>query len=717
VAPQAPTAPSTAAGGGVAPTANPLGAVGSGSATTVSATQQANASQVSASVVSGAQAPALNSTDAGDLLRKSPSALGVDAQRRSPIANETRIRGYRLGQIVTEADRQFWFPAREDLDTFLSKIDSGIIRDVVIVKGPYSAGYGPGLAFLDIETAGTPRYQHGFEWHGATTANYNFNGQQLYGRQQFLGGDQDWGFNISYGQRTAGDYRDGSGFRIPSRYDSRDIDANIGANLTENSSLEFSYLRLDQTELLFPGQIFDTDFLVTNSYRATYTVVNQPVFDMFTATGYYNRTSLHGDAQRESKRDYIPQLNVLNFIGFTDIDQSSTGYRLATTWGKAMSEQLTVGTDFRWTSGSLNEHDSLFSLPCLATLNFPIPPNHQLDIGWFAMHVMPYDDWLTIKTGVRADYWNSNIDKLAPMTTCDQTVNVLGSNDFDRSEGLFLGYATAEYKPVKEWTFSAGMGTAQRPPTQTELYAEGPFLAILQNGFTTVFGNPNLAPERSYQLDGGIKATYENVRLGLNGFFSFVNDYVTYESLPVLQQGIVKIPANFQSTTGRTIRFVNTDLATLDGFEAYADVDLTAWLTPFATMTFVEGNDQTVGSHFTAGVPAPVSHEPLPGIPPLDTRVGLRFHEERLVPTWGVEVYARMVAAQDRVALSLGELPSAGFTIWDTRAYWQIRKGCQLTGGIENIFDRFYREHLDLRTGRGVYQPGISPYMGLELNY
>jgi outer membrane receptor protein involved in Fe transport len=37
--------------------------------------------------------------------------------------------------------------------------------------------------------------------------------------------------------------------------------------------------------------------------------------------------------------------------------------------------------------------------------------------------------------------------------------------------------------------------------------------------------------------------------------------------------------------------------------------------------------------------------------------------------------------------------------------------------GVENFTDKQYHEHLDLRTGRGVFQPGVSFYFGIELNY
>lgn len=443
-----------------------------------------------------------------------------------------------------------------------------------------------------------------------------------------------------------------------------------------------------------------------------------------------------GRLQHPGKRVQIPELNLLNFQGITDIRQSVAGYRAAFTWGEPKCPQLTVGTDLRYLQQELNELDNLFGLapPCANMFNFPIPPSHQLDFGVFAEMVDPVDDDLLIKAGVRGDYILSEIDRV-PFGFCDQmsmsgsmmnsmqsffepATNPMAVNaPFDRQEGLVLAYATAEAKLTPEWTAVAGVATAERPPTLTELYAIEPFLAVLQNGFTTVIGNPALAPEHLYQFDLGVRGDYGDIRAGLNGFAGWVNDYITYDPLAPTQAGL-KIPG--VPTGALTVRFTNTDWAVLTGFESYAETDLTDWLTPFATVSYVMGRDLTRASHFRHGGPNPLpngtpppAEEPLPGIPPLESRLGFRVHEPCQNPRYGVEFSARIDARQDQVAASLNELPSAGFVVYDLLSYWRVNEGILFTAGVYNLFDRNYREHLDLRTGIGVFQPGINPYVGL----
>ncbi len=180
------------------------------------------------------------------------------------------------------------------------------------------------------------------------------------------------------------------------------------------------------------------------------------------------------------------------------------------------------------------------------------------------------------------------------------------------------------------------------------------------------------------------------------------------------------------------VAYTNTDLATLAGGELFAEYDATNWLTPFGTVSYVEGTDHSrdrpgrvasllrLQNGLAAGPRSTVAgsdDEALPGIPPLESRIGVRVHEPGSGPRWNVELSTRLVARQNRAARSLGEQATPAFALVDLRSYWQATNHLQLVAGVENLTDAFYREHLDFRTGRGVYQPGINFYFGSELTY
>src|SRR5256885_340455 len=61
------------------------------------------ASAVSTSITGGGgtAGASLGAPDAGELLSRSPSSVGVDIQKRNAVVNDPRIRGLRAGQYLT----------------------------------------------------------------------------------------------------------------------------------------------------------------------------------------------------------------------------------------------------------------------------------------------------------------------------------------------------------------------------------------------------------------------------------------------------------------------------------------------------------------------------------------------------------------------------------------------------------------------------------------
>ncbi|MFP6704222.1 MAG: TonB-dependent receptor [Planctomycetaceae bacterium] len=691
-------------------------------------------------VVLGLESSSRSASDAGSLLGKSLSTLGVGIQKRSPIVTDTRIRGGRVGRLG--ATGSYWVPARIDLDTLLSKIDSRLIDNMLVIKGPYSAQHGPGFNAIDIQLLGSPRFDDGWETHAATGMDYKTNGQQWNGHQTLWGGDENWGFRIDYGHRAGNDYRSGDGQKIPSSYKSRVLDIALGVDLDENSVLEFHYLRMDQTDVEFPGQAFDIDFLVTDAYELQYVQVDQEEYDRLELDVWYNRTRFEGSAQRSGKRKTFPLFDFLNFTGFTDVNSTSTGFRTAATWGDEEDEsKLVAGVDLRHLRQELNEISSgHFGLSFWTDANSPIPRSQSTNPGLFAEHELALDDSLSLTTGVRVDWSHANITddpaKLAGLgtdTPQSSLVDILGTDDYERQYQLWSAFATLRKDLGDGWTLSTAAGHAQRAPSLTELYTAQTFLFLLQNGQNTATGDPSLDPERLWQVDVGLDLDRGAIRGGLSGFHAWINDYITFENLRA-----AALPP-LGKVEQVSLQYVNTGLATLAGGEAYLEVDLNEWMTPFVTLSYVEGRDHDRNGSFatkrasagqpkekTAGLPR--GHysgieggekEPLPAIVPLESRAGFRLHPPGDQPTWGAELYARIIDGQNRVASSLLESASPGFTTWNVRGFWHATDRLQLVAGVENFTDTNYREHLDFRSPSGtrVFQPGVNFYFGSELSY
>ena len=211
-----------------------------------------------------------------------------------------------------------------------------------------------------------------------------------------------------------------------------------------------------------------------------------------------------------------------------------------------------------------------------------------------------------------------------------------------------------------------------------------------------------------------LDADYGVVRGNLSGFHAWIDNYITFDGVP--------LPENQIGQKNNRVIFVNTDRATLAGFEASTEIDLNDQLTAFTLMSYTEGRDHSrrtpsrirgTGNRSDSAT----NKEPLPSIPPFEARFGVRYHSLPEVLPWAIELSGRMVDNQDRFASSLNERATPGFTTWDLRAFWQARENIAITIGVENFTDKYYREHLDYRAGNGVFQPGINAYFGTEVTY
>ena len=666
--------------------------------------------------VFGAEAQGRESTDIGDLLRKAISAHGVTTQERTPIVTDTRIRGQRVGQVL--ASGSYWTPVRMDLDTMMNKIDSRLLSDVILIKGPYSSRYGPGFRFVDFDLIKSPRYE-GLQSEASTSFDYDTNGQGVYGRQSVAAGSNDWGIRASYGHRTGNDYETGAGTYIPASYKSRDLFIAVGWDPSPHKHLEFNYLRLDQTDMEFPGLVYDINFLVTDGYELTYVDTAPVVGDLLEAEVWYNRTRFAGDTLRPSKARQIPNLSTILYsdppgdgYAITDGDGSSLGYRLDTTYGRDGEAQSTIGVSVIHLRQNLNDIEPL--LPDPDDNNFPIPPSQSTDFGVFLEELVPVNDWLTLTAGARFDIVFTDADSYVdglPFSVED----LFDVDDLDREYYLWSAFVTANVQLTESWFATLGCGHGQRPPTLTELYTLDSFIGSLQRGLTALGGDPLLDPERMTQLDLAVHAKYEDVQVGLRGYFSWIDDFITYDLLA---------PAGGAGGLGgfaSSAAFVNTDEAIIAGFEGYGEAMLLPGLTSFAMLSYIEGRDLSRDAESRLGFPGRsgifgLNHEPLPGIAPMESRLGIRLHDPSPQRSWGIELAARIVDNQDRVALSLEEIETPGFTTYDIRFY--KRQGAiLLTAGCENFTDKYYREHLDYRSGLGVYRPGINFYSGAELFY
>ena len=92
-------------------------------------------------------------------------------------------------------------------------------------------------------------------------------------------------------------------------------------------------------------------------------------------------------------------------------------------------------------------------------------------------------------------------------------------------------------------------------------------------------------------------------------------------------------------------------------------------------------------------------HKPLAQQPPMETRIGLTYDNHR----YSAGALARFVGPQNRIDIGSGNIvangmdlgPTGGFSIFSLNGGYHLKKIVLVTGGIDNLLNKAYAEHLN----------------------
>jgi iron complex outermembrane receptor protein len=110
--------------------------------------------------------------------------------------------------------------------------------------------------------------------------------------------------------------------------------------------------------------------------------------------------------------------------------------------------------------------------------------------------------------------------------------------------------------------------------------------------------------------------------------------------------------------------------------------------------------------------------EPLPEIPPVDLRVMLSgsYFKDKLK----LSLHGRYVLKQTRISPEFGKSATPAFWLMDLDVSYDAIRWLTLSGGVRNLFDMAYYEHLNRSvsgTGHPIYNPGRNIYLGLMARF
>ena len=249
------------------------------------------------------------------------------------------------------------------------------------------------------------------------------------------------------------------------------------------------------------------------------------------------------------------------------------------------------------------------------------------------------------------------------------------------SLGLLVRPAAADDR----LTIAFSAARAARSPALEELFYYGPH----QGNFAFEVGNPDLHPEHAICFDVSLRWRTRRVTGELTYFRNDVNGYLfraplTEEEFNArLDEFAARFPSrDIEARVGEDfpiVEYVAAD-SVLQGVEAHSDVQLTSQIAVELGLDYVHGTLEA-------------EDEPLPRMPPLRFRGGLRYQRNAFQAGGDLS----LVATQDRLFPT--ETATDGYQLGRLYASYSFGQGQvahTLTARLENVTNELYRNHLSL---------------------
>ncbi|MDR1243295.1 MAG: TonB-dependent receptor, partial [Deltaproteobacteria bacterium] len=313
------------------------------------------------------------------------------------------------------------------------------------------------------------------------------------------------------------------------------------------------------------------------------------------------------------------------------------------------------------------------------------PDAEQLSVGFFAEDNWKLNDALTLNLGLRLDYLNTEADPLynvlPDFATGGAAPNPMVING--RTDESDLGWhlhAGLTWKMTPAWSQSLLLASSYRAADVMER-----FKYINLAGGVSLFGNPDLDPERSLYAEYGLRYDEKPLKAELRLFANIVTDYIAEKSV-----------------NATTRRMENVDDARIYGAELEARWQFLDNWALFGNATGLYGKDENTG-------------RALPGVSPVSGRVGIDFSHEN---GFWAKADTLMIAPQRHTPEGVDD--TKGIITLNAAAGWRFETGRlkhDISLVIDNILDTRYYNYLAHQRGYTVWEPGISASLNYSVTF
>lgn len=641
-------------------------------------TQPVRRSAVPSAVVAGNDAA---SEPSGGAVERLLAVPGISAASDGPWSSAPSIRGLSRSNTVLAVD-DVRLEAASDIAGVLSMVDPYDLERIDVVKGPGSVMNGTASSggAVNCIVRRAPFAEEPYTRYEAAAGTGSVNGGRTL-HAALEGSDAGARFRISALYRTADDYRTAAGTVPNSRFTDAGFSLSGGARLGERQTVDLLVQEMQGHDIGIPG-----GSAIASAAEAAFS--------------YTRRSLMRGEYTLTDIAPSFPSLTVRlsrqAILRNVRIQQSPslvlTPHAEHETYSAAAEARLHPAEDHTLSAGidawqrSLVSRRERYASNGTVTTEAPLPDSRFASIGAFLN-----DEWdvpalrSVFTAGIRADRILVRNDAVSTPLSI-----VRGSDGFPLDfiavpvwpagsvqNTSWSAMAGVRYSPAEGWDCSLLYSTAYRAATLEERFQ------YIQLGGPVRAGNPALRPERSGMLNAAVRWT------GVSSAFSAELFHTSLRDL------IAEVPGTFAGAPAQVK--TNIGSAFLYGYELAASASLSRRLSLHLRAAYVRGEDRTGGTD-------------LPLMPPLNGGVTVEY----TVPE-AATVSLELTAAADQRRTGAGESPTGGYAeagvSFLSAPFDMAGASVTIGGGVRNIGDRLYRNHLTTVRGMNRNEPGRNMHL------
>jgi len=655
-----------------------------------------------------------SSITASDILAQEP---GVALSRDGVWATGINIRGLSQQRIVMLVDGNR-IETATDLMASMSFFDVDDIKRIEVIKGASSSLYGTGAMGGIVNVITNEGYFNSSPYfNGSFNAGYNTVNELFTSKLKFNSGSERWYASVSGSIRNANDLKTPEGTLENSQFEDKSISATAGFKVKDNHILKLKYQYFDADDVGIPGGA-----AFPGPSKATYTDAKREMFsanyeikDISESFKLLKFRYFHQYILRDV--DLIPNISVITPVSITTPElftpsgeHITDGIQIQSDWSFSKSNYFIAGIDV-WRRKLETSREKYIRVDMLDTLGnitvtnniergeTPIPESCFGSAGLFMQNEQKFlNDDLKLIVGGRLDgirianeqafdYDYLIINGTRNDSPPNQRITFEENEEYKISWSANLGIL---YALTDDMDLSLNSGRSFRAPSLEESFK------YIDLGNMVRLGDPNLDPEKGYSIDLGVRIWKPKFNFKVNGFINWLSDMIVEEPGEFIYSyttGVVDtIPALINA---------NVDEARLYGVDLSFQYNFYKNFVLHGSGSYVRGEDIK-------------NDTDLPLIPPMNGRIGLKYD---LPKYFGVDLIAIGFADQNKVAD--GESETKGFARFDFMIHSTLINldfaKLQLFGGIENIGDRAYSNHLSTNRGAIDIEAGRNFYIKMKV--